>query len=222
MNSGSSYASSPSPVTRLSASCSPKLTALCAYSRPVQDIAEYARSAPRFGSSYCRRSLHHLQVGSDALARDRLDRRGRYPEEFTLDDPGPSAPKTADARAGFRSRRRISCMSEVIGAFLRAKCVTAPCHGPGFSRVSSGSRRTGAGTATRRRPLLFYLFLLRRPLSPDDGIIRTPFAPLYALANPYFGHIGPNTALNVSKALFPFLQPFCPLCHLPYPSGASV
>ena len=58
----------------------PKLTALCAYSRPVQDIAEYARSAPRSGSSYCRRSLHHLQVGSDALARDCLDRRGRYPE----------------------------------------------------------------------------------------------------------------------------------------------
>jgi hypothetical protein len=33
-------------------------TASLRYSRPVQDITEYARSAPRFGSSYCRRSLH--------------------------------------------------------------------------------------------------------------------------------------------------------------------
>jgi hypothetical protein len=49
-------------------SCWPKLIALCAYSRPVQGIAECARSAPRFGSSYCRRSLQHLQVGSDTLA----------------------------------------------------------------------------------------------------------------------------------------------------------
>jgi hypothetical protein len=58
----------------------PKLTVLCACSRPVQRIAECARSAPRFGSSYCRPSLHRLQVGIDALARDRLDRRGHYPE----------------------------------------------------------------------------------------------------------------------------------------------
>jgi hypothetical protein len=63
-------------------SCWPKLTALCAYSRPVQGIAECARSAPQFASLCCRRSFHDLLAGRGALACDRLGLRGRYREEF--------------------------------------------------------------------------------------------------------------------------------------------
>ena len=101
MNSGSSCASSQSHATSPSVSCWPKLTALCAYSPPAQDIAECARSAPRFGSSYCRRSLHHFQLGIDALARDRLDRRSHYPEGCIQARRSESCPHPERSRTTF-------------------------------------------------------------------------------------------------------------------------
>ena len=52
---------------------------------PLMDCYWDSRAAPPAAQTgtQCRgagRSFHHLQVGSSALARDRLDRRGRYPE----------------------------------------------------------------------------------------------------------------------------------------------